>query len=362
MEKFYVNPDIREAETLPAHFYKSEEVFDLMRERVFEMTWQWIGDKRNLLPLDNFAHPFQLLDGYLNEPLLLVRKENEELFCMSNVCTHRGNILVHTAGKTKHLICMYHGRRFDMEGNFKMMPEFNEAKNFPRKCEGLHRFSLNNWKGHLFTGLEPQFDITEMLKIMDQRIGFLPLTEFKFDASLSKDYLVNCHWALYCDNYLEGFHVPFVHMDLNKALDYGKYKTEIYGHMNLQIGYAEGAEEVFNLPAGHPDFGENIGAYYYWLFPNMMFNFYPWGLSVNIVKPMSLNKTKVSFLTYVYDESKLNSGAGALLDKVEREDEFVVEGVHRGIQSKYYETGRFSPSKEQGVHHFHGLLAKYMNA
>ena len=93
----------------------------------------------------------------------------------------------------------------------------------------------------------------------------------------------------------------------------------------------------------------------------MMFNFYPWGLSVNLVQPINQQKTRVSFITYVYDESKRHSGAGALLDKVEREDEFVVEGVHRGLQSRYYQTGRFSPTREQGVHHFHSLLAKYVN-
>jgi hypothetical protein len=30
--------------------------------------------------------------------------------------------------------------------------------------------------------------------------------------------VVNAHWALYCDNYLEGFHIPFVHEDLDAAL------------------------------------------------------------------------------------------------------------------------------------------------
>ena len=93
----------------------------------------------------------------------------------------------------------------------------------------------------------------------------------------------------------------------------------------------------------------------------MMFNFYPWGLSVNVVKPISINKTKVSFLTYVYDEEKFADGAAAMIDKVEREDEFVVEGVHKGVQSRFYTTGRFSPTREEGVHHFHRLLAEYIN-
>jgi len=46
---------------------------------------------------------------------------------------------------------------------------------------------------------------------------------------------------------------------------------------------------------------------------------------------------------------------------VQREDEFVVEGVHRGLKSKFYSTERFSPKMEKGVHHFHRLLADFIN-
>ena len=92
----------------------------------------------------------------------------------------------------------------------------------------------------------------------------------------------------------------------------------------------------------------------------MMFNFYPWGLSVNIVKPKSIHKTKVSFVSYVYDESKLDKGAGSNLEKVEEEDEVVVENVQKGVRSSFYKAGRFSPTKEKGVHHFHLLLSKFL--
>ncbi|MBT8311505.1 MAG: aromatic ring-hydroxylating dioxygenase subunit alpha, partial [Flavobacteriaceae bacterium] len=57
-----------------------------------------------------------------------------------------------------------------------------------------------------------------------------------------------------------------------------------------------------------------------------------------------------------------DKGAGSVLDKVELEDEEVVEGVQKGIQSRYYNTGRFSPTREQGVHHFHSLLSQFLNS
>lgn len=362
MKKYYINPDITEAETLPSEFYKSQAVFEQMKDDIFLKSWQWLGTENELVPLTESVHPIFLLDSYLNEPIVLSKDKSSDIKCLSNVCTHRGNIIIHNPGKVKGISCMYHGRRFEMDGKFKMMPEFKDVKNFPRPCDHLKQFALENWKGHLFTALDPMFDFSNVIDVMNERIGFLPLDQFKPDKNLAKDYIVNCHWALYCDNYLEGFHIPFVHEDLNNALDYGSYKTEVYDFVNLQIGYSSGGEECFDLPEGHPDYGKDVAAYYYWVFPNMMFNFYPWGMSVNIIKPMTVNKTKVSFITYVYDEEKLNSGAGALLDKVEREDEFVVEGVYKGMQSRFYNTGRFSPTREQGVHHFHSLLAKYFNS
>jgi choline monooxygenase len=359
LAKYTINPDIRKAETLPGSFYQDSAVFDQLREKVFVKTWQWIGDESQL-PLGEAVSPFVLLDHFLTEPLLLSRDAKGEVHCLSNVCTHRGNIVAHHPGQCKQLLCQYHGRRYELTGAFKSMPEFKEAENFPRPCDDLKKFELRNLGPHLFTSLDPSFDLKDTLSWMNERIGFLPLEQFKHRPDLSKDYLVNCHWALYCDNYLEGFHIPFVHPDLNAVLDYTNYVTELTTHGNLQIGQANSGEEVFDLPRNHPDYGKHIGAYYYWLFPNMMFNFYPWGLSINVVRPLTKDKTKVSFITYVWDESKLERGAGALLDKVEREDEFVVEGVHQGLKSRFYPGGRFSPTREKGVHHFHRLLADFM--
>ncbi len=355
-----INPDITVASTLPSSFYKSREYFEQMREKVFASSWQLVESGEQASHPEE-AYPFTLLSGFMNEPLVLVRNAGNELSCFSNVCTHRGNILVQNAGKYKRFICNYHGRRFSTDGKYESMPEFTEAKNFPRDCEDLHKVSSAHWHQFPFVSLNPSFDIKSVLKIFDERVGFLPIDQFRYAAEYSREYLVNAHWVLYCDNYLEGLHIPFVHPDLNQALDYKNYTTELYDYCNLQVGVGEASEECFDLPKNHIDYGKKIAAYYFWLFPNMMFNFYPWGLSINLVKPMSEKQCKVSFITYIHDESKFDKGAGAMLDKVEREDEFVVENVQRGINSRFYTTGRFSPTREKGVHHFHMLLSRFMN-
>ena len=57
----------------------------------------------------------------------------------------------------------------------------------------------------------------------------------------------------------------------------------------------------------------------------------------------------------------MNKGAGNDLEKVEREDEFIVENVQKGVNSSFYKAGRFSPIRATGVHHFQRLIASYLN-
>ena len=91
-----------------------------------------------------------------------------------------------------------------------------------------------------------------------------------------------------------------------------------------------------------------------------MLNFYPWGLSLNRVCPQAIDRTRVEFRAYVWDETGRGQGAGGALHDVEMEDEAVVEAVQRGVRSRFYRCGRYSPTRERGTHHFHRLLCKFM--
>ena len=97
--------------------------------------------------------------------------------------------------------------------------------------------------------------------------------------------------------------------------------------------------KALDLPAGHPDEAAasesgGVAAWYFWLFPTTMFNVYPWGISINIVEPISVNRTRVRFLPYVWDESRLDTGVSGDLDRVEREVISQVLGQCDGVQIK----------------------------
>src|SRR5206468_12580152 len=128
--------------------------------------------------------------------------------------------------------------------------------------------------------------------------------------------------------------IPYVHSGLAATLDYGESAVELERYSVAQLGIAQAGEPAFRPPPGHPDHGRAVGAYYYWLFPTTMFNVYPWGVSVNVIVPLEVDRTRVSFLPFVWDASKREQGAGGGLDRVEREDEAIVEAVQRGGRSR----------------------------
>lgn len=359
MPRFFIDPDIAKAKTIDTEFYTSPSYYEQSKESIFAPSWQWIGHT-GMVDEPGSAHPFTLLENYINEPLLLTRDKEGALHCMSNVCTHRGNLMVYEPCRVNQLRCKYHGRQFSLDGKFMSMPEFKEVVDFPTEADNLHNLPLFQWGNLLFTSLHPTIPAATFFMEMIDRVGWLPMHKLVFRPDLSKDYHVKANWALYCENYLEGFHIPFVHAGLNAVLDFGEYTTEVFRYCNLQLGIGKKGDSCFDLPKDSVDYGKEVAAYYFWVFPNMMFNFYPWGLSLNIVQPLNVSETKVSFLTYVFDASKLGTGAGSGLDTVEMEDEEVVQYVQKGIRSRFYTHGRYAPRREQGTHHFHSLIAEFI--
>ena len=361
MPRFFVDPHIAKAHTLHTDFYTDPAIFEAAKEKIFAPSWQFIGDA-NTVKEPGQCQPLTLLEHYLDEPLVLTKDKEHRLHCLSNVCTHRGTIVVHEACKVSNLRCRYHGRLFKLDGSFHSMPEFKEVENFPAPSDDLSHLPLFQWGPWLFTSLGQQSAAAPYLQDMIDRVGWLPVQDFVYQPQLSKDYTVQAHWALYCENYLEGFHIPFVHAGLNAVIDFGNYTTELFRYSNLQLGIARDDEDCFDLPSTSVDYGKKVAAYYFFVFPNMMFNFYPWGLSINVVQPLSIDQCKVSFLTYVWKEDKFNTGAGSDLDTVEMEDEEVVEAVQKGVRSRFYQHGRYSVTREQGTHHFHRIISLFMES
>jgi choline monooxygenase len=252
---YSVDPDITIASTLDAAFYRDEATYGRTRERVFARTWQWIGDLDQVAAAESLA-PRDLLPGLLDEPLLLARDAEDTLRCLSNVCTHRGNILITAPCTASQIRCGYHSRRFDLAGRMTFMPEFKEAKNFPSPRDDLPSVHVCGPAVIMASRrIDPREHEDAFLGDMAARLDWMPVGSFRHDAARDHDYTVHAHWALYVENYLEGFHIPFVHAALNDVVDYGSYTSELFDHSSLQLAQAKPDVPAFELPAGSRDRG-----------------------------------------------------------------------------------------------------------
>jgi choline monooxygenase len=340
-----VDADIGRARTPEARFYLDDAVFAAVRERVFARSWQWLGPSPDVAEPHTLA-PRLLLPGLLDEPLLLARDGAGTLRCLPNVCTHRGHLLVDAPCRRDHIRCPYHGRRFDFDGRMRYMPGFEDAPDFPGEHDHLRALPFAEFGGHGFVATDrPPCTLDELLAPVRQHLPRLALHTFRHDPARDRSFEFDAHWALYAENYLEGLHIPFLHPGLMQQLDWQRYRYELHEWGNLQLGL---------------DAQGGVAAHYFWLFPNLMLNFYPWGLSLNLVQPLAPARTRVIFRSYVARPELLGQGAGAALDSVEAEDEAAVESVQRGLRSRHHRGGRYAPQHERGVHHFHRLLARML--
>jgi len=349
--RFHVDPDITVARTLDPAFYAGDVAFAEVRDKVFARTWQWLGRTGDLREAGSLR-PVTLLPGLLDEPLLLARDDAGTLRCLSNVCTHRGNLLVEAPCRASDIRCRYHSRRFDLAGRMTFMPGFAGARDFPSAADHLPQVPFADLGGHGFAALSPAAPAEAFLAGMFERMAPLFPGDLVHDPASDRDYDVAAHWAIYVENYLEGFHIPYVHAGLASAIDTSTYATQLFEYASLQQACVRGGEPAFD--------GTDIAALYWFVFPNLMMNCYPWGVSVNLVEPQSPARTRVRFRSYVADAARRSAGAGSALDRVEQEDEAIVEAVQRGVRSRLYPGGRYSPAHERGVHHFHRLLCRFL--
>jgi len=181
---------------------------------------------------------------------------------------------------------------------------------------------------------------------------------------MRKEYELACNWKVYVDNYLEGYHVPVVHPGLHKELDYDAYRVETFRYYSRQYAPLRprrpGDERQYTAASPHDE------PQYYWLFPNVMLNVYLGQMQTNVVLPLDHQRTRVVFEWFAREPPR-DPGADpawsrmvAFSDEIQAEDIEICEIVQRNLRSRVYDRGRYSPARENGVHHFHALLHEFL--
>ncbi len=335
---------------LPARFYTDAEAPDLDARAVFARHWQLACQQSRLAGIGD--HVVLEIAGV---PIIVVRSDADTIRAFHNVCRHRAGPLARCDGLgAKALRCKYHGWTYGLDGTLRAATEMKDVPDFDPTQIRLPEARVQLWQGLVFVALgdAPAFD--ELVDGIDARLGANhDLAALQLHHRTHYD--VACDWKAYVDNYLEGYHVPHIHPELNKLLDYRSYVTTTMRWHSLQFSPLESGDGLYGS-------GE---ALYYFIYPNTMLNILPGRLQTNRVLPLGPGRCRIEFDFYYRapagaddaDAAAARRAADlAFSDDVQLEDVTICEDVQRGLASGSYEAGRLNPLRENAVHHFHELL------
>ena len=265
MKDFSFEPVLAKAKTIPSSWYTDAAMLSLEQAQIFRRTWQLVAHISQLQEVGDF-----FTCDVAGEPIVLVRSQDGQLRGFFNVCKHRAGPVARGCGRRKSLQCFYHGWTYSLEGELLRAPEFEGVACFDQKDFALDPVRVEQWGPFLFANLDPDAPpLREYLGDIPEETAHIPLMEMGHYKRV--DYYIDCNWKVYVDNYLEGYHIPTAHPGLFKEVDYKQYFVETQRYYSKQHSPIRNPNSLYrrDLP---PD--KEPEALYYWLFPNVMLNFY----------------------------------------------------------------------------------------
>ncbi len=381
---------LERAWTIPAPWYTDPAVAALEQRAVFGASWQYVA------PLDRLEAPGSFVTATVaGEPIVVVRGRDGALRGFFNVCRHHAAaVATEKCGSCSVLRCPYHGWTYDLDGRLKGAPEFEGVEDFDRAASGLMPVAVETWERFVFVrlgagGLPSASNLLSPLgerlgeggstgssagtpsprpsplkgegESLKEHLGDMAAGVAKLDLARLKFFerrrwTLNCNWKVYVDNYLDGgYHVPHLHKSLSSVLEYSDYQIENGERYCLQHSPLKAGKDAETAAVRKGD-----RAYYYWLHPNFMLNWYEGVMDVNLVLPLGPDKCEVIF-DFFFDDvgesaAARNRASLAVGERVQQEDIDICEAVQRGLHSRAYVAGRLSVRREAGEHLFHRLL------
>lgn len=333
---------LAQASALSPDFYTGDDWLAVDQAQVLEPGWQI------LCPASAVAGPGDHVVRDIGRlPVLVVRNADGALNGFVNVCRHRAGPLATCDGRgAKRLRCAYHGWTYDLDGQLRTAPEMQDAADFDRDGIRLARIELREWNGMVFARARAggaEFDaVMAGIDALTAPYGLAAMRHHH-----SRIYKVAANWKTYVDNYLEGYHLPFVHPGLSGVVSYPQYKTELADFWSLQ-------RAPVSDPNGIYADGE---ALYFFIYPNTMLNILPGRMQTNRVVPDGPGHCRIEFdFYYAPGLESMASADDAFSDEIQEEDRLICERVQQGLTSGAYKPGRLSPSQESGVWHWQNLL------
>ncbi len=190
--------------SLPGAFYSDPEVYAEDFERIWQRGWLMAGHACEAAePGDFFVYEIG------DESLLIMRGDDGRLRALFNVCRHRGSVICsQPQGQVGKLVCPYHQWTYGRDG--RLLGTGGMADALDRSQWGLHQAPLREVAGLVFVSLAsnpPDFD--EAYAAMEPEIRPQGLERAK--VACQKHYSIGANWKLVWENNRECLHCPVGH-------------------------------------------------------------------------------------------------------------------------------------------------------
>lgn len=323
-------------ETLSARWYVDEAILRRERQAIFARNWALFGPEREVAEAGSWCA--QRINGW---PIIVLRDEKGQLRAFHNVCRHRGAELVGAdgAGKCRLLVCPYHAWSYDLEGHLVRTPNFGEDAVFDKSRHGLFPIRVETWAGLVFICLDK--DTPGLISWLGAIPGLckpFPLApDMEYHSSFSTEGA--CNWKAYCDNTVEGYHLPTVHKRLTAAVD--RDNTSIKS-------FDDGRLVVFDVTyqSSGSDLRGNKGIWFY-RFPGFQGVAGARSFKADRIEPLDVGRmryTNWSWFREISEPERLDSMEWSR--QIAEEDIGICETVQRNMAAGVYETGVLSPLQE----------------
>jgi len=372
---------VNQASTLIPDAYTSEEFHALERERVFARSWVPVA------VVDEVAEPgdFVICD-VAGRSLILCRDREGELHAHHNVCRHRGSRLcLEEKGHVKRFFqCPYHAWAYGLDGACLGTPLFtpeagvpadqegafdmSDVRDFDKADYGLHPARVDVLGPVVFICLDSDAPtLSDELGDLATRLEGYRLGDQRLLRRV--DYEIDANWKLIGENFMEYYHLPWVHPGLVKVSplkDHHRWQgTGMYvGFCTSPIAANSDDGGWEGLPALDTlNEDDAVSARFAWVFPSMAMNALPNHTFLMIMRPDSAGRTRESTYLLAHAEDASEGAVAGLLrfwDEVNREDIGIVERVQLGLADPSYTGGRMCYRFEESVHRFQNMLIDRM--
>ncbi|XP_034700690.1 choline monooxygenase, chloroplastic isoform X3 [Vitis riparia] len=360
LHKFNPRIPVEQALTPPSSWYTDPSFLALELDLVFYRGWQAVGCTEQIKNPRDFFTGSRL--G--NVEFVVCQDNNGKLHAFHNVCRHHASLLAYGSGQKSCFVCPYHAWTYGLDGALLKATRITGIKDFSINEFGLIPLRIATWGPFVLLNIDndvsPQHEADSKI-VGKEWLGSSSdiLSNGGINTSLSyvcrREYTIECNWKVFCDNYLDGgYHVPYAHKSLASGLKLESYSTTMFERVSIQS--CEGG------PGESEDDFDRLGtkALYAFIYPNFMINRYgPW-MDTNLVLPLGPRTCKVVFDYFL--EASLKDDKAFIersledSERVQMEDIILCEGVQRGLESPAYCSGRYAPTVEMAMHHFHCLL------